>query len=201
MITHKNFGCVAFWPQAHEFKHYWMRGPPWSSSLIWLLPSHPAASPSAAAGLCSPAVLAAHSGRCTCCATRVLACSRATIPLPEFARMSNAVLLSVCTMQMDAKLVLLFNSGWIYFDWWLCAWGAVLPCLQGQPGTGSSEGGCSFPALCHRHGGPFQNVGFCLSSLEHMCQDLMVIISSDFFWIFEYLVHCIKILCKAWAGA
>lgn len=89
MITHKNFGCVAFWPQAHEFKHYWMRDPPWSSSLIWLLPSHPAASPSAAAGLCSPAVLAAHSGHCTCCATRVLACSRATIPLPEFARMSK----------------------------------------------------------------------------------------------------------------
>lgn len=103
-------------------------------SLISLLPSHPAALQSAGSRLCL-------SGP-SCCGAKPLHVLQHTSPsiLPTCRNLhvcARAVLLSVCTVQMDADWLLLFNSGWICFYGWACPGGTVVSCLWGRQAPGS----------------------------------------------------------------
>lgn len=60
-----------------------------------------------------------------CCGAKplhmLLHTSPSILPTPQNLHISpSAVLLSFCTMQMDADWLLLFNSGWICFYGWAC---------------------------------------------------------------------------------
>lgn len=113
-----------------------------------------------------------------CCGAKplhmLLHTSPSILPTPQNLHISaSAVLLSICTMQMDADWLLLFNSGWICFYGWACPWGTVVPFLWGRQALGPPRAA----AASHKQ----RSAGFIFSRLEHMCQDIMMITSSDFF--------------------
>lgn len=78
----------------------------------------------------------------SCCGAKPLHVLQHTSPsiLPTCRNLhvcARAVLLSVCTVQMDADWLLLFNSGWICFYGWACPGGTVVSCLWGRQAPGS----------------------------------------------------------------
>lgn len=94
----------------------------WHSSLIYLLPCRPAAG--------SQALRSGH----VCSWAKPLHMLQHTGPSMLLSYLATAwtcmsvQVLPICIVQVNAELML-FTRRWIDFNWWLCVWGAALPCL------------------------------------------------------------------------